>query len=510
MENLIYIQRNRFLAKMALLVLLGLTIVSCKDSATTSPERDDGQTKLEEILAKKLGPGVSTEEAFGMTMQELEAAYYAISNEVETTSKSVSVLASDALSFWESDYGTDLDLADDGCQAVEIGFPFTFYGTTYTEIWVNANGNLTFDECNPSFFSTNIPDGSGKVIIGPVYGDFTTSDNGDDDILFNTVGTSPNRTFVVTWLEVPALFQSGTNTFQVQLAEGTNSIIFGYNGISTSGKNILFGSNMNVGISSGSSTDPVRFINSATGGEIPGLDMINICYVLEDGKYVEILPCGNTPPVAVAGPDQTVECAGDLTTVSLDGSGSSDPDKDPITYSWSLNGSEIATGATPSIQLPMGSHTILLTVTDSFDASHSDEVIVDIVDTTPPELAYTVNTNLLWPPNRDMYLSVSGISASDICDPNHSLLVTVTDNTTPTEGESTSADWEIVENGDGTIDVFLRAEKGSGNSDRIYTITMTAEDVSGNVAVETVEVTVPKSNRGNGRNTNRGTGRNNN
>ncbi len=202
----------------------------------------------------------------------------------------------------------------------------------------------------------------------------------------------------------------------------------------------------------------------------------------------------NKPPVAGAGADRTVECTGHPSTpVTLDGSGSSDPDGDPLTYSWSLGGMEIATGQTPTVDLALGSHTVTLTVTDPDGESDSDEVVIDIVDTTPPQIAYTVETSTLWPVNHRMVLAVSGISASDICDPNPSVTVDIVSNEAVNgRGDgNTAPDWEVAENGDGTFDVYLRAERSGRGNGRIYTVSMTAVDASGNLKVATVEVAIP-------------------
>ena len=89
------------------------------------------------------------------------------------------------------------------------------------------------------------------------------------------------------------------------------------------------------------------------------------------------------PPVAEAGADQTVHAWIDgLADVTLDGSDSNDPDGDPLTYRWTwmIDGTlwEVD-GVSPTITLPVGSHTITLVVNDGLMDSAPDDVNVTVI-----------------------------------------------------------------------------------------------------------------------------------
>jgi hypothetical protein len=63
---------------------------------------------------------------------------------------------------------------DDGSTGlVDIGFSANFFGTTYTQLYVNNNGNVTFDSPLSTFTPFNLLSTS-KVIIAPFFGDVDT------------------------------------------------------------------------------------------------------------------------------------------------------------------------------------------------------------------------------------------------------------------------------------------------------------------------------------------------
>jgi len=75
--------------------------------------------------------------------------------------------------------------------------------------------------------------------------------------------------------------------------------------------------------------------------------------------------------------------------VTLDGSGSTDPDGDKLTYrwNWTINDEpHTATGVSPTIELPIGQHTIELIVNDGKQDSAPDYVVITVVGPIESEL----------------------------------------------------------------------------------------------------------------------------
>ena len=101
--------------------------------------------------------------------------------------------------------------------------------------------------------------------------------------------------------------------------------------------------------------------------------------------FMEPLP-DIIPPTADAGPDQTLTDSDDdgSELVTMDGSGSSDPDGTIESYVWTEDDVEIATGVNPQVNLSVGVHTITLTVTDDDGATDTDEVVITV---NPPAAA---------------------------------------------------------------------------------------------------------------------------
>jgi hypothetical protein len=210
----------------------------------------------------------------------------------------------------------------------------------------------------------------------------------------------------------------------------------------------------------------------------------------------------NDPPVANAGPDQTVGCTAGV--VTLDGTASYDVDDNSSTllYVWKEGSTVIATGPNPTVVFPVGVHTVTLTVTDPHGASSQDTVVITVLDDSLPVITLTGTQVTLWPPDHQyvtVNLTTLVASASDSCDPTVDLSDVVIAKVTSDEVENGSGDGntlnDIVIAGD-CKSVQLRAERDAGADGRVYTIFFSVRDTAGNVATATAKVTVPRSQNG--------------
>lgn len=214
------------------------------------------------------------------------------------------------------------------------------------------------------------------------------------------------------------------------------------------------------------------------------------------GKAFIVLLAANKPPTAKAGPDQTIECAGlNGTAVVLDGSASTDPDGDALTYEW-RDAANVLVGTTAivNVTVGLGAHTFTLTVSDGFGGVDSDSMTVRVQDTTPPTLSVTLVPTTLWPPNHRLVPIAASWTVSDVCDaaPAVQLISIVSNEPDNGLGDGDTSD-DIQGAAIGTADssFLLRAERSGTRSGRVYTITYRATDASLNATTTSAQIVVP-------------------
>lgn len=210
-----------------------------------------------------------------------------------------------------------------------------------------------------------------------------------------------------------------------------------------------------------------------------------------DTDQVVITIQANSPPVANAGPDRTVTATAgnDTQSVTFDGSGSRDPDGSIVNYQWNEGVTPIGTGVTPSAVLGVGTHTIILTVTDNGGATASDQVVI-----TVEAGGTTTNT-----------LHVAALEGSAVAKGKKArkwqVFVTVTvedQNGDPLAGALVSGSWSGAASGlvsgttDGTGTVTLSTSNLNGGSSVLFTVnnvSLDGYDYDAGSSIQSVTVT---------------------
>ena len=123
--------------------------------------------------------------------------------------------------------GVPLALEDDDSQRIALPFPFPYFGSSYNEVFVNSDGNLTFGVGDEDTGARSLPRAlAGAPRIAPLYADFNPA-----------AAAAQVRAYVisdrvvVTWDGVPQFGSTRRQTFQVELHDD-GAIAFHYLSIS--------------------------------------------------------------------------------------------------------------------------------------------------------------------------------------------------------------------------------------------------------------------------------------
>jgi hypothetical protein len=343
---------------------------------------------------------------------------------------------------------------DDGSQAqVPLGFTADFFGYRYSSVFVNNNGNISFDEPLPEFTPFGLTPW-GKKIIAPFFGDVDTRGAGSGLAMYGygTGQVDGHTAFGVNWIDV-GYYREHTdkrNSFQLVLIQREDTgnpnnfdIEMNYDkvqwetGDASGGVGGLGGDSARAGYSSGSG-EALELPGSGVDGALldtnteTGL-VHNSMNSPQPGRYVFQVRNGvvvppNTAPVAEAGHDLSgVEGS----TMSLDARTSSDADGDTLSYAWSWSGdaandagadcviAEPAVAATTITCDDEGLYTASLAVSDGTRTS-TDSAAVTVANAAPqiatPSLTGGTGTACLTGNTVGLSFAVSDAGPDDVAD----------------------------------------------------------------------------------------------
>jgi hypothetical protein len=178
--------------------------------------------------------------------------------------------------------------------------------------------------------------------------------------------------------------------------------------------------------------------------------------------------------------------------VRLDASGSSDPDGDALTYTWTGVFGTL-TGPVVSVAPPVGDHLVTLTVRDGRGGVATDTVNVAITDDKLGSLSVALSTTLLSPADGRMVNIIADVRAFDRCDKEDVFVelvsIVATEDAPPFHVDDTSA-IQGAEFNTGDMEFALRAALGAAATRREYKVVYRTTDKSGNSITERALVIV--------------------
>ncbi|WP_294291182.1 fibronectin type III domain-containing protein [uncultured Chryseobacterium sp.] len=155
-----------------------------------------------------------------------------------------------------------------------IPFGFNFNGAFYTGLNINSNGYITFGSTIPPTYITT-PINSATNYSGAISafgGDLNASYVAGvigSELRYETLGTAPNRTFVVQFKEWRPFSNASTTavakiSFQIRLEETTNKITMVYNDCSIAAGSLTNSASRQIGLRGANANDFNNRMNATT------------------------------------------------------------------------------------------------------------------------------------------------------------------------------------------------------------------------------------------------------
>ncbi|MEW6152470.1 MAG: Ig-like domain-containing protein [Actinomycetota bacterium] len=143
---------------------------------------------------------------------------------------------------------------------IDLPFPFSFYGTSYTRAHVSSKGTVNFVQ--PSVVWTNRPIPDTPLPNGAVYAFWDDLwVDGSASVRTGAVGTEPHRRFVVEWRNV-RFYSSPSLRFDFEVVlDQSGGILYQYRGLFDD--NTVRGGSATIGIENATGTDGLSYSHDA-------------------------------------------------------------------------------------------------------------------------------------------------------------------------------------------------------------------------------------------------------
>ncbi len=142
-----------------------------------------------------------------------------------------------------SSFGTAANTTDDTELGVSLPFPILFQGVVYEELTIGNNGGVILGSQTANVGTTT----GTSVGLYPYIQDLGTP---YDNVYYTTVGSAPNRQFIVMWSDVPHYGTTATDgaTFELIIDEGTQEVYFVYDDVMMDNASWDYGQDAEIGV----------------------------------------------------------------------------------------------------------------------------------------------------------------------------------------------------------------------------------------------------------------------